>query len=116
MRYPVCAAGLIGVVIACGAAPRTLHVQGEVRARGTLSPVPGAEVLIQWPRGGQTTVRTNAQGRYAVARALRAREYSCQGLAITVQARSYASNYLRQTEECADSVLNVNFTLFPIPQ
>lgn len=102
---------------ACSGAPtKSLQVQGTVRARGTLEPIAGAEVLVEWPRGGQTQLRTNRQGRYAVGRTARARDLSCVGLAISVQVDGYASSYLRQTEECRDSVLTVDFTLFQVPR
>lgn len=38
------------------------------------------------------------------------------GLAITVRASDFTSGYARQTTECADSVLTVDFTLFPVPR
>jgi hypothetical protein len=113
MRYPFLVAAGLGVAIACGPPPKPLQVQGEVRARGTLAPIPRAEVLIQWPGAGQITVRTNAQGRYVVGR--RARHLTCVGLAITVQANGFTSGYSRQTTECSDSVLTVDFTLFLVP-
>lgn len=116
MRYPLVVAAALGVVVACGGAPpKTLQVQGTVEARGTLAPISRAEVLMEWPRGGQTTVRTDAQGRYVVGRTSR-RELTCVGLAITVQADGFASGYARQTTECPDSVLTVDFTLFPVPR
>lgn len=114
MRYPLAVAAALGVAIACGPPPKTLQVQGEVRARGTMAPISRAEVLIEWPRTGPTTVRTNAQGRYVVGR--RARNLTCVGLAITVRASDFTSGYARQTTECADSVLTVDFTLFPVPR
>jgi hypothetical protein len=62
--------------------------------------------------------RTNSAGQYAVQRTVRARDLSCAGLALSVEAPTYATAYTRYTEDsCGDGgVLSFDFTLYPIPQ
>lgn len=106
---------------ACTRGPeQTFQVQGTVLAIGTARPVPGATVHVEWPRpmgDGEIRLSTDPEGRYAVKKTYRG-ERNCTGLTVTVRARGYASAYsLRDSTgaECGDSVLTIDFRLFPIP-
>jgi hypothetical protein len=105
----------------CAETPaRTIHVQGTVRSLGLRTPIPGATVTVQWPvslGGGETVVRTNASGQYVTQRTLRLREISCEGLAISVDAPTFATAYTRYTDaDCGSPALTLDFTLYPIPR
>jgi|RifCSP13_1_1023834.scaffolds.fasta_scaffold89326_2 hypothetical protein len=113
---------LLGPVVllslaACGRTPeRTIQVQGTVQTVGRKVPIPSAEVNVQWPAtlgAGQSVVKTNAAGRFAVGRTRRVRPTDCADLAITVQAPGYASAYTRYTADCGDGVLSFDFALLP---
>lgn len=81
-------------------------------------PVAAAEVNIQWPAvlgGGQSVLRTDSDGRFAVGRTRRRRPSTCAGLAITVQAPNFASAYLRHESDCGNGVLSFDFALLPQP-
>jgi hypothetical protein len=113
------------MVLLCGAAacsrtpPVTVQVQGTVRVVGTKRPIAGAEVNIEWPAvlgGGQTLVKTDGTGRFAVGRTRRQPPATCAGLALTVQAPGYASAYLRHESGCGNYVLNFDFVLLPQPR
>ncbi|HEX9580088.1 MAG TPA: hypothetical protein VF970_03205 [Gemmatimonadales bacterium] len=104
----------------CGErAVTTVHLQGTVRTLGLQMPVTGAEVTVQWPAalgGGESALRTNSAGQYVVERRVRQREVSCAGLAVSVQAPTFATAYNRYAESsCGDGVLTFDFTLYPIP-
>jgi len=100
--------------------PTTVHLQGRVRSLGLQTPIPGAEVTVQWPAGlggGESAHRTNSAGQYVVERTVRKREVSCEGLAISVVAPAYATAYSRYTEVgCGGEALTFDFTLYPIPR
>jgi hypothetical protein len=108
-------------VLACRAMPpRTVHIQGTVRSLGFRTPIAGAQVTVQWPAslgGGESMQRTNASGQYVVQRTIRQREVSCEGIAIAVDAPTYATAYTRYTEaDCGSPALTLDFTLYPIPR
>jgi hypothetical protein len=112
---------IAAVLAACGSVPpRTIHVQGTVRSLGLQNPIAGAQVTVQWPAslgGGETVQRTNASGRYVVQRTVRQRDVSCEGLAISVDAPTYAAAYTRYTEaDCGSPALTLDFTMYPIPR
>jgi len=102
---------------ACARTPeRTIQVQGTVHTVGLKTPIPSAEVTVQWPGtlgAGQSDLKTNAAGRFAVGRTRRVRPADCSGLAITVQASGYASAYTRYTADCGDGILSFEFALLP---
>ena len=108
---------LVLVLTACARTPElTIQVQGTVRAVGMRRPVPNAEVTVEWPAtlgAGQSVLKTNASGQFAVGRTRRAPKTACTGLAITVQAPGYASAYTRHAADCADGVLSFEFALLP---
>ncbi len=115
-RCLVGAACLVGLA-ACARTPEmTIRVQGTVRTVGLRTPVPGAEVMIEWPvplGGGQSVLKTNAEGHFAVGRTRRVLKTACTGLALTVQAPSFASAYARHGGDCGDGVLTFDFSLLP---
>lgn len=119
------ARALLGAVLMWAAAacsrtpPVTVQVQGTVRVVGTRKPIAGAEVNIEWPAvlgGGQSLIKTNAAGQFAVGRTRRRPPATCAGLALTVQAPGFASAYLRHESGCGDYVLNFDFVLLPQPR
>ena len=106
---------------ACGGAPeQSFQIQGTVTSIGYLRPVRDAQVLIKWPRamgGGEVTLRTDRNGRYAVSRKVRVDQLDCTGLTLTVRAAGFASAYSSRDTTgavCGDSVLTIDFRLFPI--
>lgn len=121
MRKTLILLALASGLWACGRAPETtVRIQGRVRTLGLQNPIPGAQVTIQWPAnlgGGESALQTNSQGQYAVERTVRQRDLSCDGLAITVDAPGYASVYSRHTDpDCGNGLLNLDFTLHPVPR
>ncbi len=93
-----------------------IRVQGTVRTVGMKTPVPAAEVMVDWPvqlGGGQSMLKTDAQGHFAVGRTRRVRKTACAGLAITVQAPDFASAYTRHGGDCGNGVLTFDFSLLP---
>lgn len=123
MRQGVAVMSLLAAALgsACGKTPvRTVHLQGTVRSLGLQNPIPGATVTVQWPAslgGGQTVLRTNMSGQYVTQRTIRQREVSCEGLAISVDAPTFATAYTRYTEaDCGSPALTLDFTMYPIPR
>jgi len=113
----------LALVVALGACartpPTTIQVQGTVRAVGSRVPIADAEVNIEWPAalgGGQSVLRTNAAGQFAVGRTRRRPPATCAGLALTVQARGFASAYLRHESDCGNNVITFDFRLLPQPR
>jgi hypothetical protein len=108
---------LCAVLAACAGNPETtVRVQGTVQTVGLKTPVSGAEVNVEWPArlgGGQSVLKTNAQGQFAVGRTRRIPKTACAGLAITVQAPNFASAYTRHAGDCGDGVLTFDFSLLP---
>lgn len=98
----------------------TIRVQGLVRVVGLHEPIAGAQVTVEWPPalgGGQTQIRTNSAGQYAVQRSLRVKAPNCEGLAITVEASGYASAYDRRSDaDCEGGVIRNDFLLHPVPR
>lgn len=73
-------------------------------------------MLIEWPGnlgGGQSELKTDAEGHFAVGRRLRTRKPVCAGLALTVQAPGFASAYTRHGEDCENNVLTFDVALLP---
>ncbi len=107
---------LLGLA-ACGGTPEmTIQVQGTVRTVGMRTPVPGAEVMVEWPAqlgAGQSVLKTNEAGHFAVGRTRRVRQSACAGLAITVQAPEFASAYTRHSGDCGNGILTFDFSLLP---
>ncbi|GBD31369.1 hypothetical protein HRbin33_00321 [bacterium HR33] len=106
---------------ACRQPPEvTIRVQGLVRTLGLQEPVAGALITVEWPAalgGGQSQIRTNSAGQYAVQRTLRAEQPSCEGIAITVEAEGYASIYDRRSDsDCEGGLIRKDFTLYPVPR
>lgn len=100
----------------CAGPPITLRVQGTVHSVGTRTPIPGASVLIEWPPtlgGGQSELKSDAEGHFAVGRRLRTRKPICAGLALTVQAPRFASAYTRHGADCEHNVLSFDVALLP---
>ncbi len=101
---------------ACAGPPVMLRVQGTVHSVGTRTPVPGASVLIEWPGtlgGGQSQLKADVAGHFAVGRRLRTRKPICAGLALTVQAPGFASAYTRHEADCGNHVLTFDVALLP---
>jgi hypothetical protein len=112
---------LAALLPACSRTPeQPFQIQGTVTSIGYARPVPDAEVLVKWPAalgGGELTLRTDREGRYAVSRRVRPDRLDCTGLTITVRAGGFASAYSSRDSTaaaCGDSVLTVDFRLFPI--
>jgi hypothetical protein len=108
-------------VLGCSRPPEaTIRVQGLVRTLGLQEPVAGALITVEWPPelgGGQSQIRTNSAGQYAVQRTLRAERLSCEGIAITVEVQGYASIYDRRSEpDCEGGVIRKDFMLYPAPR
>jgi hypothetical protein len=114
------AVALLALLLAgCAPKPVNLHVQGTVQTVGSRVPIPGAEILIEWPAalgGGQSQVRTDEHGHFAVGRTLRKRHLVCSGLTLTVQAENFASAYDRYDDESCGKDAVLNFTLEMLPQ
>jgi hypothetical protein len=121
-RAVLLAAAVI-VPAGCNRTPeRTIQVQGTVTSIGYGRPVPGADVSVEWPRalgGGGATMSTDEQGRFAIARTLRVDSLDCTGLRLTVRASGFASAFSNRDSSgasCGDSVLTMDFKLFPLQQ
>jgi hypothetical protein len=91
-----------------------------VRSLGLQEPVAGALIVVQWPAalgGGQSQIRTNSAGQYAVQRTVRVERPSCEGIAITVEAEGYASIYDHRSDpDCEGGMIRKDFTLYPAPR
>jgi len=105
---------------ACNREPeQTIRLQGTVTSIGYGLPVASADVIVEWPatlKGGTSTLKTDAQGHYAVGRAVRSKTPDCKGMVITVRAPGFASAYNQSAEECPGGTLTADFKLFPIPK
>lgn len=113
------ACALLALAACAGTPPTTIQVQGTVRAAGSRVPVANAEVNIEWPTelgAGQSLLRTNTAGQFAVGRTRRRPPSTCAGLAITVQAPGFASAYLRHESDCGNKVITFDFILLPQPR
>jgi hypothetical protein len=98
----------------CAPKPVTLHIQGTVQTVGSDVPIPGAQVLIQWPAslgGGESRLTTDRQGHFAVGRTLRPRNMDCSGFTLTVQAEHFASAYDRHREQSCGKGAVLDFTI-----
>jgi hypothetical protein len=112
---------LVLTVLGTGCVPKplTVHVQGTAETVGSHRPIVGATVLIEWPAslgGGQLQVKTDARGHFAVGRTLRQKQPVCAGLALTVQAPSFASAYARHDEDSCGEHNVLDFALEMLPQ
>lgn len=111
------------LAFACRRAPEVpLQVQGTVTAVGLGQPVRDAEVTVEWPPGlggGSAVAKTDRAGRYVVRKTIRSTTAECSGLVLTVRKAGYASAYSNRDSSlasCADSVLTIDFKLFPLQQ
>ena len=110
---------VLGLSACAGTPPTTIQVQGTVRSVGSRVPIANADVNIDWPAvlgGGQSVLRTNAAGQFAIGRTRRRHPSTCAGIAITVQAPGFASVYLRHEADCGNDVLTFDFALLPQPR
>jgi hypothetical protein len=109
------AAVLLGFA-ACAGPETTIRVQGTVQTVGSRRPIPGASVTVEWPAllgGGQSLLKTDAQGHFAVGRTRRVLKTACAGLSITVLASDYASAYTRHTGDCGTGTLSFDIPMLP---
>jgi len=111
----------VAVVTACNRTPmQPFQIQGTVTSIGFARPVSNAEILVKWPPamgGGEITLRTDRDGRYAVSRRVPEDQVDCTGLTITVRAGGFASAYSSRDSTaavCGGSVVTADFRLFPI--
>lgn len=109
--------GLLLVVAACAGTPEiTVRVQGTVQTVGSRIPIPGAKVTVEWPAalgGGQSDLKSDAEGHFAVGRTRRVPKTACAGIAITVLAENYASAYTKHTSGCGTGTLSFDIPLLP---
>jgi hypothetical protein len=112
--------GALLVLPACNRSPESVvRLQGTVKSIGYDRPVKAADVVVEWPRelgGGTSTLKTDADGHYAIGRTVHARTFSCKGIVITVRAAGFASAYSQSDDECVDSRLTADFRIFPTPR
>jgi hypothetical protein len=110
------AAVLLGLAACAGTPEITIRVQGTVETVGSRRPIPDASVTVEWPAalgGGQSELKTNAQGHFAVGRTRRVPKTACAGIAITVQAPDFASAYTRHTSGCGSGTLSFGIPMLP---
>lgn len=110
---------LLAVAACIGSPPMTIQVQGTVHPVGSPVPIPGAQVTIEWPGvlgGGQTTVKADGDGRFAIGRTRRRRPATCAGIQITVQAPEFSSAYVRHEGDCGTGLLTFDLALLPQPR
>ena len=110
----ILAAAPLLLLAACAPKPVDLHVQGTVQTVGSKIPIPGAQVLIQWPAtlgGGESHLTTDRNGHFVTGRTLRQRHVDCTGLTLTVQAPDFASAYDRHDDESCGKEAVLNFTV-----
>ena len=108
------------ILAACERAPEVvLRLQGTVKSIGYDRPVKSADVVVEWPRelgGGTSTLKTDADGHYAVGRTVHTKSLDCKGVVITVRASGFASAYSQSDDECDEGRLTADFRLFPTPR
>jgi len=113
---PLGAAVLLGSTACAGNPEITIRVQGTVQTVGSKIPIPNAKVTIEWPAtlgGGQSELKSDQQGHFAVGRTRRVPQTACAGIAITVQAENYASAYTKHTEGCGTGTLSFDIPMLP---
>jgi len=89
---------------------------GTVQTVGSKTPIPHAKVTVEWPAalgGGQSELKSDQQGHFAVGRTRRVPQTACAGIAITVQAENYASAYTKHTEGCGNGTLSFDIPMLP---
>ena len=105
---------------ACERAPEVvLRLQGTVKSIGYDKPVKSADVVVEWPRelgGGTSSIKTDADGHYAVGRTVHTNTLDCKGVVITVRAPGYASAYSQSDDDCEQGRMTADFRLFPTPR
>jgi hypothetical protein len=110
-------AALLLEIAACGGRPEiTIRVQGTVETVGSRRPIPGASVTVEWPAalgGGQSGLKSDAQGHFAVGRTRRVPKTACAGIAITVLAPNFASAYTRHAGDCGTGTLSFVIPMLP---
>jgi len=122
LRTPAGKAALTAILLLAGcerSPEQVLRLQGTVRSIGYDRPVKSAEIVIEWPRelgGGSSTLKTDADGHYAIGRTVRAKALDCKGVVITVRAAGFASAYNQSDEDCDQGRLTADFKLFPTPR
>ena len=116
-RWRALGSGLLVVLAACAGTPEiTIRVQGTVQTVGSKTPIPHAKVTVEWPAalgGGQSELKSDQQGHFAVGRTRRVPQTACAGIAITVQAENYASAYTKHTEGCGTGTLSFDIPMLP---
>lgn len=116
-RWRALAAAVSLGLMACGGTPQiTIRVQGTVQTVGSKLPISGATVTVEWPAtlgGGQSVLKTDALGHFAVGRTRRVPKTACAGIAITVLAPDFASAYTRHTGDCGNGTLSMAIPLLP---
>ncbi len=116
-RWRVLGAAVWLGTAACAGNPEiTIRVQGTVQTVGSRIPIPDAKVTVEWPAtlgGGQSELKSDAQGHFAVGRTRRVPRTACAGIAITVLAENYASAYTRHTGDCGNGTLSFDIPMLP---
>ncbi len=113
---PLGAALLLGLGACAGTPDLVIRVQGTVQTVGSRIPIPGAKVTVEWPPalgGGQSELKSDGQGHFAVGRTRRVPRTACAGIAITVLAENYASAYTKHTGDCGNSTLTFDMPMLP---
>jgi hypothetical protein len=109
--------GLLFGLAACAGTPEiTVRVQGTVETVGSRIPIPDAKVTVEWPAalgGGQSELKSDHEGHFAVGRNRRVPMTACAGIAITVLAKDYASAYTRHTAGCGNGTLTFDIPMLP---
>ena len=113
---PLGAVALLGLAACAGTPELVIRVQGTVQTVGSRIPIPGAKVTVEWPAalgGGQSELKSDAQGHFAVGRTRRVPRTACAGIAITVLAENYASAYTKHTGDCGNGTLSFDMPMLP---
>lgn len=113
---PLSAAALLGLAACAGTPELVIRVQGTVQTVGSRIPIPDAKVTVEWPAalgGGQSELKSDAQGHFAVGRTRRVPRTACAGIAITVLAENYASAYTKHTGDCRNGTLSFDMPMLP---
>src|SRR5512143_3979545 len=116
LRRPLGFVLLLGLAACAGTPEITVRVQGTVQTVGSRIPIPGAKVTVEWPAalgGGQSELKSDGEGHFAVGRTRRVPKTACAGIAITVLAENYASAYTRHTSDCGNGTLSFDIPLLP---
>ena len=110
------AAAVLGLAACAGTPEIVIRVQGTVQTVGSRIPIPDAKVTVEWPAtlgGGQSELKSDHEGHFAVGRTRRVPRTACAGIAITVQAENYASAYTKHTADCGTGTLSFDIPMLP---